>query len=76
MPNNPEERIAQLAPSWRWPRWCLATDPVVEYAVEHGDPALRTQLIANYLETTANAYRSLADGAAKAAQIAGAAKSR
>ncbi len=66
----PEDRIAQVAPSWSWPgRRCLATDIVIEYAVDEGDPALRNQLIANMLETTAATYRALADGAAKAAQI-------
>ena len=70
MPHNPEEKIAHLAPSWVWPpNRCLATDIVIEYAVDQGDPALRNQLIATMLETTANAYRSIADGAAKAAQI-------
>jgi hypothetical protein len=67
---TPEERIAQLAPRlvWNHPH-CPATDPVVEYAVEQGDPANRGQLMAVYLETTAATYRALADGAAKAAAI-------
>jgi len=67
---TPEERIAHLAPTWVWnQRHCPATDPVVEYAIERGDPALRGALIAVHLETTAAAYRALAEGAAKAAQI-------
>ena len=67
---SPEERIAQLAPAWQWPgRRCLATDIVIEYAVDQGDPALKNQLIGVMLETTAAAYRSMADGAARAAQI-------
>jgi hypothetical protein len=41
----------------------------VPYAIEQGDPANRNQLIALILETTAAAYRVLAEGAAKAAQI-------
>jgi hypothetical protein len=47
----------------------MATDWAVNYAVEQGDPALRNQLIAVTLETTAAAYRALAEGAAKAAAI-------
>jgi hypothetical protein len=67
---TPEERIAEFAPSWRYPIVrCLATDPAVPYAIEQGDPANRTQLIAVLLETTAAAYRVLSEGAAKAAQI-------
>jgi len=69
---NPEDKIAEFAPNWLWNvRRCLATDPAVEYAIEQGDPALRNQLIAVTLETTAAAYRTLADGAARAAQIVG-----
>jgi len=67
---NPEERIAQLAPSWIWNiHRCLATDIAVNYAIEQGDPALRTQLLATTLETTAAAYRALAEGAEKAARV-------
>ena len=65
-----EERIAEFAPNWVWNvRRCIATDPAVQYAIEQGDPANRNQLIAVTLETTAAAYRVLAEGAAKAAQI-------
>jgi len=67
---TPDEKIAQLAPNWQWPVLrCLATDPAVEFAIDRGDPALRTQLIGVMLETTAAAYRTLADGAARAAQV-------
>ena len=67
---NPEERIAQLAPSWIWNiHRCLATDIAVNYAIEQGDPATRTQLLATTLETTAAAYRALAEGAERAARI-------
>ena len=38
-------------------------------AIEQGDPTNRNQLISLTLETTAAAYRVLAEGAAKAAQI-------
>jgi hypothetical protein len=67
---TPEEQIAQLAPNWVWKvHHCIATDPAVQYAIEQGDPALRNQLIALTLETTAAAYRTLADGASRASQI-------
>lgn len=67
---TPEDRIAEFAPGWVWNvRHCLATDPAVQYAIEQGDPANRTQLITVTLETTAAAYRVLAEGAAKAAQV-------
>jgi hypothetical protein len=70
MPPPPEERIAEFAPNWLWNvHRCLATDPAVEYAIEQGDPALKNRLIAVTLETTAAAYRTLAEGAEKAAQI-------
>jgi len=69
MPKS-EEKIAALAPGWLWNvHRCLATDLAVNYAIEEGDPALRNQLIASTLETTAAAYRALAEGAANAAKI-------
>ena len=47
-------------------------DPIgMEFAIEHGDPATRNQLIAVKLETLAAVYRTMADGAAKAAKIIG-----
>jgi hypothetical protein len=52
-------------------RHCIATDPAVEYAIERGDPAFRQELMQVTLETTAAAYRALADGAARAANIVG-----
>ena len=67
---TPEEKIAQIAPRLLWPmHLCLATDPMVEYAIEMGDPALRGPLISTTLETNAAAYRALADGAQRAADI-------
>ena len=67
---SPKEKIAVLAPSWVWNvHRCLATDIAVNYAIEQGDPAIRSQLIASTLETTAAAYRALAEGAANAAKI-------
>lgn len=69
---TPEERIAEVAPNWVWNvRQCLATDPAVGYAIEHGDPAFRNQLIKVMLETTAAAYRTLSEGATAAAEIVG-----
>jgi len=55
-----------------WGNRCLATDPIgMELAIEEGDPALRRQLIAVQLETAANVYRAMAEGAAKLAETAG-----
>jgi hypothetical protein len=52
-----------------WGNRCLATDPIgMEFALEEGDPALRRQLIAIQLETAANVYRAMADGAAELAK--------
>jgi hypothetical protein len=68
--SSPEESIARFAPTWVWtPRHCPATDPVVEYAIERGDPALRGQLISAHLETVAATYSALSEGAARAAKI-------
>jgi hypothetical protein len=70
MGNIEEKRIAELAPSWIYNiHRCLATDMAVNYAIEQGDPEIRSQLIAATLETTAAAYRALAEGAASAARI-------
>jgi hypothetical protein len=67
---SPEEKIAQVAPSLLFRvNNCHATDPAVEFAIERGDPAQRARLIAVTLETTANTYRMLAEGAQKAADI-------
>jgi hypothetical protein len=68
---TPEERIAEINPRLVWTgRHCLATDPAVTYAIAQSvDPAQKTELIASTLETTAAIYRTLADGAVKAAQI-------
>ncbi len=69
---NPEEKIAQLAPSWVWTiHRCLATDMAINFAAEVVDPATRAQLMASTLETTAAAYRMLAEGASSAAKIIG-----
>ena len=67
---TPEEQIARIAPNWLLSvHRCLATDLAVNYVIEQGDPAYRNQLIATTLETTAAAYRALAEGAAQAAKI-------
>ena len=70
---GPEDKIAELAPGWLWSvHRCLATDLAVNYAIEQVvDPGARTQLLASTLETTAAAYRALAEGAANAAKIVG-----
>jgi len=68
--SNPEEKIAQLAPSWIWNiHRCLATDLAINFVAEQVDPAIRVQLMASTLETTASAYRMLAEGASNAARI-------
>ena len=67
---NPEDKIAKLAPSWIWNiHRCLATDLAINFVVEQVDPATRLQLMASTLETTASAYRMLAEGASNAAKI-------
>jgi hypothetical protein len=74
---NPEEKIAQLAPSWLWNiHRCLATDMAINYITEQVDPATRNQLMAATLETTAAAYRTLAEGASAAAKIVAKAPAR
>ena len=67
----PEEKIAEVAPSWLLQFRCLATDPAVPWWLEvEEDPAVQRQVIAVHLETTANAYRAVAEGAAKFAALA------
>ena len=49
---------------------CLATDPIgMEFLIESIDPAIRNQVAAVRLEMVANVYRSISEGAAKAAKI-------
>lgn len=52
-------------------RPCLATDPIgMEHILQDlGDPALTRQLVALRLQTFANVYQAIAEGAAKAAKI-------
>lgn len=55
-----------------WGNRCLATDPIgMELAIDAGDPAIRQQLLAAQLETAANVYRAMAEGAARLSEIAG-----
>ena len=45
---SPEEKIAQLAPSWIWNiHRCLATDLAINFVVEQVDPATRRFVQAN-----------------------------
>ena len=75
MPSSPEDRFAASAPDWLLQFKCLATDPAVPWWLEvEGDPAIQRQILATHMEATANAYRALADGAAKCAALAGAKK--
>ena len=72
---NPEEKIAHFAPNWVWNvHRCLATDLAINFVADQVDPATRIQLMASTLETTASAYRTLAEGASNAAKLV--AKSR
>jgi hypothetical protein len=75
MPNGAEERIAA---AWRWPPGPgPKTDPIgMDYILEDLDPRFRTKLVAVRMEAVsavyrniAEVYRSIADGAAKAAEI-------
>jgi hypothetical protein len=67
---TPEERIAEVAPNLLWRRPGIITDPIwMEYAIAEVDPSLRSQLSAVRLETVAAVYRSIAEGAANAAQV-------
>lgn len=67
----PEEKIAEVSPNWLLQFRCLATDPAVPWWLEvEEDPAVQKQMIAVHMETTANAYRALADGASKFAALA------
>lgn len=72
MPPRDEERIAQFNPDLLF-RACLATDPIgMEIIHDLGDPALVRQLAGLRMQTFANVYRAIADGAAEAAKIMGA----
>jgi hypothetical protein len=68
-PHNPEERIAHLNPELLF-RPCLATDPIgMELIHDLGDPALMKELARVRLETLANVYRAIGEGAAQAAKV-------
>ncbi len=68
----PPERIAEFNPELIF-RPCLATDPIgMEFLHDLGDPALTKVLVGIRLETLANVYRAIAEGAEKAAKIVGA----
>ncbi len=76
MPPSPEEKIASVAPAWLSHRPGIQTDPIwMEYALQAVDPAVQSQLSAVRLQTVANVYRAIADGAASAAKVMGPAKS-
>jgi hypothetical protein len=69
-----DERIASLPAAWRW-RPGVVTDPIdMGFIPEEIDVNIRVQLIATRLETAAAVYRSIAEGAAKAAGIISGAK--
>jgi hypothetical protein len=68
MAASAEDRIND--PDWVYPhKICYATDMAVGYAIEQGDPAIRGELTAVMLETTAAVHQALAQGAMRAAAI-------
>jgi len=72
MSTVPEGRFGgvELPQSFIFGRHCPATDPIaMEYAIEEGDPAIRTQLVVLRMETLAKIYSTLAESAAQAARI-------
>ncbi len=76
MPPTPEEKIASVSSAWLPHRPGIQTDPIwMEYALQHGDPATQAQLSAVRLQTVANVYHAIADGAANAAKVMAAKKS-
>ena len=75
MSNGHEE---QIVAAWKWPSGGgPKTDPIgMDYIIHELEPLLRTKLVAVRMETVAatfrnvaGAYQSIADGAAKAAEI-------
>ena len=71
MPTPEEERIAQFSRELLF-RPCLATDPIgMEFIHDLGDPALARKLVGLRLQTLANVYKAIADGAAQAAKMVG-----
>ena len=72
MPTPDEERIAQFNTDLLF-RPCLATDPIgMDFLRDLGDPAFVRQLVGLRLQTFANVYRAIAEGAEQAAKIVGA----
>jgi hypothetical protein len=68
--DTPEERIAAVAPNWKYHRPGIFTDPIwMEYAIEEVEPELRNQLAAVRLQTVAAVFRSISEGAANAAKV-------
>jgi hypothetical protein len=74
MATGVEDAAAAFPTYWKW-RPGPVTDWIdMEFFLEEIDPAARTQLIANRLETVAAVHRNIADGAKKAAGIVAAAR--
>jgi hypothetical protein len=74
MAKGVEDAVAALPSFWKW-RPGPVTDWIdMEFILEDIDPAIRTQLVANRLETVAAVHRNIADGAKKAASIVAAAR--
>jgi hypothetical protein len=69
-----EDTVAAFPSFWKW-RPGPVTDWIdMEFILEEIDPAVRTQLVANRLETVAAVHKNIADGAKKAAGIIAAAR--
>ncbi len=72
MPPMSDDRFSgvELPAGFAWGHRCLATDPIaMEYAIEEGDPSVRSQLVVLRLETLAKIYGVLAESATEAARI-------
>jgi len=70
MPKPPiDEIVASLPSFFKWRPGPITDWIDMELVLEEIDPAARTQLVANRLETLSAVHRNIADGAKKAAGI-------
>jgi hypothetical protein len=75
MPKPSDETIAAFPSFWKWRPGPITDWVDMEFILEEIDQSVRTQLVANRLETVAAVHRNIADGAKKAAGIVAGAKS-
>jgi hypothetical protein len=73
MPKPVEETIAAF-PFWKWHPGPITDRIDMEFVLEELEAGVRTELIANRLETGAAVHQNIADGARKAAEILSRAK--